>query len=138
MSSTRDPVDVVRTLYQLFSNGRLDETFALMAPDVTLSEPGDPALLPWAGRFEGHDGLRRFYEGLGTGLSEIAIDPGSLSVRAVTDEDVLVTGTERGVSRRTSKAYETESAWIWTVQDGHITRLRAFHDTAAMARAMRG
>ena len=82
------------------------------------------------------NGLTRFYEGLGSGLSEIAIDPESLSVRSLGDGDVLATGVERGVSSRTGKSYTTHSAWVWTVRDGVVTHMRAFHDTAAMHVAM--
>jgi ketosteroid isomerase-like protein len=136
MTSPRDPIEVVRTLYDLFSSGRLDETYAIMASDVVLFEPGDPGLLPWAGRFEGHEGLRRFYGGLAEGLTEIAIDPTSLSIQRISDTEVLATGIERATARRTSKTYETHSAWVWTVQNGRVTHLRAYHDTAAMALAL--
>lgn len=136
MSPSVDPVEVIGRLYALFADGRLEETLDLVDRDVVLLEPGDPALLPWAGRFEGHDGVRRFYEGLGQGLSEIAIDPSTLVVRSAGEGEVLATGTERAVSRRTSKSYETHSAWLWTVRDGRVIRLHAFHDTAAMAEAM--
>ena len=135
MPTTSD-AQVVQQLYRLFSEGRLGETLAIMAPEVVLLEPGDPDVLPWAGRFEGHDGVHRFYEALAAGLSEIAIDPDSLSIRSLGDGDVLATGTERAVSRTTSKRYETQSAWVWTVRDGRVTHLRAFHDTAAMIEAI--
>lgn len=132
---TQDPIDVVTKLYRLFGEGRLDETFELMHTDVVLREPGDPEVLPWAGTHEGHDGLRRFYGGLGEGLTEIAIDPESLQLCRAGDGGVLALGRERGVSSATGRAYETESAWLWTVRDGRISELRAFHDTAAMLQA---
>lgn len=132
MSSNRNPTAVVASLYDLFGRGQVDETFDLMHPEVVLHEPGDPALLPWAGVHRGHEGLRRFYAGLAEGLSEITIDADTLEIHAVGEDRVLALGTERGVSASTGKPYETESAWLWTVRDGRITELRAFHDTAAM------
>lgn len=131
------PVDVVKRLYRLFDEGRLEETFALMASDVVLSEPGDAALLPWAGEFHGHDGLRRFYDGLAAGLSQIAIDVEALRYLEVGEDSVLVLGTERGTGAATGRGYATRSAWLWRVRDSLITQLTAFHDTAAMADAMR-
>ncbi len=131
------PRDVVAELYRLFSAGRLEETFKLMDPDVVLIEPGDPDIIPWAGEFRGHDGLRRFYDGLGEGLSHIEIDPDSLRLIPIGGNRVLALGTERGTAARTGRQYETRSAWIWTVRQGRISHLIAFHDTAAMAAAMR-
>jgi ketosteroid isomerase-like protein len=131
------PSDVIGELYRLFGEGRVAETFPLMDPEVVLHEPGDPEVLPWAGEFRGHEGVQRFYDGLARGLSRIEIDPDSLELAEIFDGRVLVLGTERGVASDTGRGYETRSAWIWTVRDGRITHLQAFHDTAAMAAAFR-
>lgn len=136
-SSHDDPVRTVAELYRLFGEGHLEETFALMHPEVTLTEPGDPDVLPWAGEFRGHEGVRRFYEGLAEGLAEIQIDPDSLWLGRLDSGRVLATGTERGTAAGTGRSYETRSAWIWTVEGGLIRSLTAFHDTAAMTEALR-
>lgn len=132
-----EPLDVIAILYELFGQGRLDETFDLMDPEVRLVEPGDPDVVPWAGEFHGHDGLRRFYDGLATGLSSISIDPETLRLEPIGDDRVLALGTERGTSARTGESYITQSAWVWTVRDGRVAQLRAYHDTEAMTRALR-
>ena len=130
-------VEVVTELFRLFSQGRLEETFALMHPEVVMLEPGDPDVLPWAGEFRGHDGLRRFYAGLAEGLSHIEIESESLEVHALGDNQVLARGTETGTVAATGRSYTTGSAWIWTVEGGLIRGLRAYHDTAAMMDAFR-
>ncbi|MEZ4584861.1 MAG: nuclear transport factor 2 family protein [Gemmatimonadales bacterium] len=135
--STQSPIDVVRTLYRLFGEGRLEETFELMSPEVVLHEPGDAELIPWAGEFVGHEGLRRFYGGLASALSEISIDPASLRLVPIGADEVLALGTERATGAATGKSYESRSAWHWTVREGWITGLTAFHDTAAMEAALR-
>jgi ketosteroid isomerase-like protein len=135
-SPNDDPVRVVADLYRLFGEGRLEETFELIHPEVTLVEPGDPAVVPWAGQVHGHEGVRRFYEGLGGALSEIEIDPESLTLEPMPADRVLATGAERGTVARTGRSYETRSAWIWTVVDGRISGLIAYHDTAAMVEAL--
>lgn len=132
--TSMSPVDVVRTLYERFGEGNLDATYALMHDDVQLNEPGDPAVLPWAGTFRGHDGLGRFYAGLGEGLSSIAIDPATLELHNVEGGAVLVLGTERGESK-SGRTYVSHSAWVWETADGKITRMTAYHDTAAMEAA---
>lgn len=129
------PLRVVEELYRLFAEGELAQTFDLMHPEVTLLEPGDPECVPWAGVFEGHPGLRAFYDALGSSLNSIEIDADSLKLFPMDAGQVLALGTERGVSSATGKSYETHSAWLWTVEDGLIRHLRAFHDTAAMAAA---
>ncbi|NNM34882.1 MAG: SnoaL-like domain-containing protein [Gemmatimonadetes bacterium] len=129
------PLRIVAELYRLFAEGELAQTFDLMHVDVTLIEPGDPQCLPWAGTFRGHAGLHSFYDALGSSLSSIEIDADSLKLLPMDAGQVLALGTERGVSSATGKSYETHSAWLWTVEDGLIRHLRAFHDTAAMAGA---
>ena len=130
------PVAIVEDLYRLFGEGRLEETFDLMSEDVRLFEPGDDRIIPWAGEFRGHEGLRCFYRALGDALSEIEIVAESLRFLRVGEERVLALGTERGVVAGTGKAYVTDSAWLWETRDGRITRLAAYHDTAAMAEAL--
>lgn len=132
--SPTSPVDVVRTLYERFGEGDLEATFPLMHDDVELNEPGDPSVLPWAGTFIGHDGLRRFYGSLADGLSSIAIDPASLQLYLIGDDAVLVLGTERGESK-SGGTYVSHSAWVWQTSVGKISRMTAYHDTAAMAAA---
>lgn len=134
----RAPVETIQRLYRLFGEGRLEETFDLMHPDVRLHEPGDPERLPWAGTFEGHVGLRRFYDALGSSLSAIEIDPSTLELLAVGPDQVLAIGTERGVSSASGRSYSSRSAWLWTVEAGQIRSLQAFHDTAAMTEAFIG
>lgn len=136
-SNESEPVGVIRELYRLFGAGQLDETIALMAPDIVLREPGDPDVLPWAGVFEGHDGVRRFYAGLARGLSSLRIEPDSLRFLPLPRDQVLVLGTERGTSASTGRGYVTESAWLWKVRDGLVRSLTAYHDTWAMMNAMR-
>ena len=138
MREPRNRLEVVASLYAWFGEGRLEETFECMHPEVVLHEPGDPAVLPWAGTHVGHEGVRTFYEGLYHGLSQIAIDADTLVLREVGDAQVLALATERGVSSKTGRSYETRSAWLWTLRDGRISELRAFHDTAAMCRAFEG
>jgi len=136
MRKQQSPLEIVSSLYALFADGRLEETFDLMHSDVVLYEPGDPSIVPWAGTHVGHAGLNNFYEGLGTALSEITIDEESLDLTSMGPNRVLAVGTERGVSSKTGRSYETCSAWLWTVREGRIAELRAFHDTAAMSKAL--
>ena len=82
------------------------------------------------------EGLSRFYEALGTALDTIEIDPASLVLSPVGTSQVLALGTERATSAGTGRAYETDSAWLWTLEGGRITGLTAYHDTAAMAAAL--
>ena len=136
MTEQHAPEQVVARLYELFGEGRIEETFALMHPDVVIDEPGDPERLPWAGRFVGHEGLRRFYTALSESLSEIRIDPSSLTITSLPSGQVLALGTEHGVSAATGRRYVSRSAWVWTVAHSRIVALDAYHDTASMVSAM--
>ncbi|MGH2598551.1 MAG: nuclear transport factor 2 family protein, partial [Dehalococcoidia bacterium] len=50
---------------------------------------------------------------------------------------VLVLGFEQVRVRATGRTYENHWAFVFTVREGKITQLRAYHDTAAMAAAYR-
>ena len=134
----RREIEVIQELFRLFGDGRLNDTLELMDPEVILREPGDASVVPWAGEFRGHKGVQAFYAGLAAGLSTVDIDPDSLQFMNVDGGRVLTLGTERGTAKGTGQSYVTESAWLWTVVEGRITELSAFHDTAAMSRALGG
>ena len=137
-ASARGAIEVVAELYRRFGEGRLEDTLELMDSEVRLREPGDPAVLPWAGEFRGHDGVRAFYAGLAAGVTSIEIDPNSLRLLEVEGHRVLALGRERGTAAATGRSYVTDSAWLWSVEGGVVTELAAFHDTAAMEAALGG
>lgn len=131
----RTPIETVEEMYRLFSAGDMEATFALVADDYSMFEPGPQDILPWAGHFEGREGFQNFNAKLTDSISTISIS--NTKFENIGKGRVMVTGVETATSSSTGKNYRSESLWIWTVQNGKIISMRAYHDTEAMASAFR-
>ena len=89
-------------------------------------------LLPWGGRFRGHDGVREFFERLRN-----AIDSAVTVERFIEAGDhVAVTGRTRGHTRSGGTAFDVAIVHVWTVRDGRVSRFEAYIETPAMLAAL--
>ena len=67
---------------------------------------------------------------------------GALDVRFVAEEfiaageEVVAIGRIQGKTRKAAVPVDVPFAHVWTVRDGYLQRLRAFTDTALLARAL--
>lgn len=127
------PISVISQLFQFFAEGKIDELMNLFDENVVQFEPGPRSLLPWAGTFQGHEGMQEFLQSLGS-LEHQEID---IHEMIPVGDRVIVRGQEIGRFRSTGKTYVTESVWFWTVRNGKIVAMTAYHDTFAMVDAAR-
>lgn len=130
-----DSIAVMQELFRLFSEGQAERTFDMVSDDFEMFEPGPKGILPWGGTYNGRDGFIAFNQALKESLSEIRID--NVAFEDIGEGRVLMRGLETGVSAATGRSYVTDSVWIWTVRDGKVAAMRAWHDTHAMAEAFR-
>jgi ketosteroid isomerase-like protein len=122
---------LVRTFYESTVPGHRERLRAIQAPHVVYDMPeGMPVV---SGRFEGLDDvLERFLTGF----------YGALDVRFVAQEfvaqgeTVVAIGRIQGKTRKTSVPVDVPFVHVWTVRDGYLQRMRAFTDTAVLARAL--
>ena len=129
--SDRDAEQLVRAFYESTAPGHRERLRAIQSPHVVYDLPdGMPVA---SGHFEGlEDVLERFLTSF----------YGALDVRFAAEEFVTQGGTVvaigriHGKARKTSTAVDVPFVHVWTVRDGYLQRMRAFTDTAVLARAI--
>jgi hypothetical protein len=104
---------------------------ATMATDLAWELPGS-SVIPWAGRFAGHEGFTRFLTALGQHADAESFEPRHFIADG---EFVVVLGHERFRVKATGKTWTTEWAHAFTVVDGKITAFYEYTDTAAIEAA---
>ncbi len=122
---------LVRVFYESTAPGHRERLWAIQAPHVVYDLPeGMPV---GAGHFAGlEDILERFLTSF----------YGALDVRFLADEfvaagdTVVAIGRIKGKTRKGSVPVDVPFAHVWTVSDGSLRRMRAFTDTAVLARAL--
>ncbi|HEY2775622.1 MAG TPA: nuclear transport factor 2 family protein [Candidatus Binatia bacterium] len=132
MDETKDNETRVRAFYDATVPGHREALRGLQAPRVVYDQPeGMPV---GCGHFEGlEDVLERFLTSF----------YGAFDVRFVADEfvaagdQVVAIGRIDGRTREHGVHVDVPFAHVWTVRDGHLQHLRAFTDTAVLARALR-
>jgi ketosteroid isomerase-like protein len=123
-----DVTQIVLEAYDSRWRGDLDGTLACFHPDVEITSLGDPGMVPFAGRYQGLDGLRTYLDRL---------DARSLP-EVPTLEDLIVDGA-RAVVRwampvESGRAAATLRFIDVLSLDRHlIVAVEQFHDTAATA-----
>ena len=121
----------VRAFYEATVPGHRESLWRLQAPHVVYDLPdGMPV---GSGHFEGlRDVLERFLTSF----------YGAFDVRFVAeefitgDDHVVAIGRIEGKTREAAVPVDVPFVHVWTVREGYLQRLRAFTDTALLARAL--
>jgi ketosteroid isomerase-like protein len=121
----------VRAFYEATVPGHREALRGIQAPQVVYDLPEGMPI--GAGHFEGlEDVLERFLTNF----------YGALDVRFFAEEfiaagdQVVALGRITGKTRRAGVPVDVPFVHVWTVRDGYLQRLRAFTDTALLARAL--
>jgi len=126
----RDDVAVVQRIYEAFARRDVPAILALFHQDCTIYQS---SRLPWGGHYRGHEGLGEFLGKL-TGAIESAVT----TERYIDDEEghVVEIGRTRGRVLASGRTFDVAEMHLWTVEDGMVTSLASYIDTAAMRAAL--
>jgi ketosteroid isomerase-like protein len=93
--------------------------------------PNTPGI-PWAGTFEGHEGLQKFFAILDQEVDIEVFEP-----RAFIGErdTVVVLGSERVRTKGSGQSYEVHWAHTYRLSNGKVIEMREYTDTAKVAAA---
>lgn len=129
---------VAERLYEGLSEGRLD--LELLSEGI---EWVTPASLPWTPaeaddgsatvRYRGLEQFGRYLQSLLAAVE--GMKAVTTELLELEDGRILVLGKEIGQSKATGEKFTAPFAHLVTVDDGKVTRLEGFVDTAAMQRA---
>ncbi len=127
-------VMAVRSVYDNFAKGDIPAVLGVMAPDIEWIE-GSQDFLPHHGR---HSGPAAVAEKV-FGMVMAHFDEFAVVAERFHDagDVVVVEGRAVGKSKR-GEVLDAPACWVWTVQGGHITGNRNYHDTDAWRLALTG
>lgn len=126
---------LIKDVYAAFGRGDVAFIAARVAPDTLWDFAVQPSPVPWHQPVRGPEGVAAF---LGAFVSNVTL--GHFTPRrfiAAGDAVVVDVGLAYKVNR-TGRDVALDQVHWWTVQDGKVTRLRHFEDTAQVIAAWQG
>lgn len=127
-------LDPVKEIFRLFSEDNRDAMLNHISTDFRWRYHG-PDEIPWAGYYEGHEGVRRFFDVVDRHLSithfeiDDYIDAGS---------KVIVAGRSEARLLSNNNSYKAHWINIFSVKGDTVTALEDLYDTGAVLKALRG
>jgi ketosteroid isomerase-like protein len=128
-------IQAVQNTYKAFGRGDMRAILNAMAHNVDWLYVGRPEDVPFAGLRHGHEQLMELFTFIGKTIDVLEFAPHEIMAF---DDKVLVLGFERARVKATNRVFETDWTHLFTMQNGKVTSVRAFYDTATIAAAFRG
>ena len=128
-----DPVAVAQTFveaYRVHEAKMVDQIRHVLSDDLAVFVAGDPSQIPFAGTFEGPEGLQEFWNRFFALIERH--DKTSLNLQYfVCGHEVVAYGTERGRIRGHTTDQPTWLCLKFEVRNGQIVRFEDYFDTAS-------
>jgi uncharacterized protein len=119
---SEQPAESIVSSYEALNRGEIEETIAILAPDVVWRES---AQLPGAGELRGREAVRAFLADFLDSWERFE----QTVERTVTSGDrIAIVIRARTVGRGSGAEVETRYAHVWTVRDGLGVRVDAYRD----------
>lgn len=126
----QDNVDVIESAWDAFVRGDVDAA-TKVADDA--AEVVIPEAVPWGGTYRGPEGFREFLAKLYESFEELK--PAPEKILGADDDHVVVIAHATGKTKA-GKPFEGRSAWLYRLQDGKVTEVEQFLDTAKVLEAL--
>ena len=120
--------------YEAFGRGDMAALAEVMADDIEWVNPGDPAVDPNAGTFNGKEAVLGWFGGLASTLDFTTFEPRAFIAQ---NDTVVSLVYAESTARGTGRTLVNHEAHVWTIRDGRLTRFQNYQDTAAVAAAHR-
>lgn len=125
-------VDVIKRLYQAFSEGDLDSLSELLDNSVEWIESEG---IPYGGVFKGYEAV------LNGVFAKIETEWDNFTAHVdqfIDAGDIVVTlGIDSGTYKATGKKMSAPTVSIWTLKHGKVVKFRQYIDTLAVVKAIR-
>jgi ketosteroid isomerase-like protein len=130
-SSAENNKRVVMQGYEDFGRGDIDAVIARYTDDIEWVGYESPNI-PFAGNFHGKDGVRHFFQSLGSSMQALRFEP-----RQAIAEGNMVAVLGHGTWKLTANGQEVDSDWchLFELRDGKVCRFQDFDDSGQMAQA---
>lgn len=126
------PAFLMKSLFALFVLGDTPGVMELVHPEGEWFFPGDPAILPWAGKWRGRE-VEQFLETCKDSLDYLEYT--ITEFLPVDEERVVIVCRERCRVKATGKVFENEHIGIARIRDGLVYSWREWSDSAALQAA---
>ena len=131
--TTENTRRVVDELLERIGKGDVEGAVELFAPDAVWELPGDPDIVPWAGR-RAVEHIPQFFLTIGALTNRELFEVQRI---VVDGPNAVLIGRARVVVRATNKVIDTPFAIDIVVDaEGRISRYYMFEDSLAVARAL--
>ncbi len=121
-------VEVVKGIYDAFTQGDVPAVLGAFAPDIEWYEAEG---MPYGGLHRGPDAVAQNVFGpIAEDVDGFAVTPEEL---IGSDGTVAAVVRYTGTGKTTGKALDVPVVHVWDVRDGRITRFRQFIDTVKFA-----
>ena len=122
---------LVQQGYNLFAKGDIPGVLNLMSPNVTWELPLVEGV-PFTGRFQGVDGVGRFFKTLSDAMDILKFEPREFIAQ---DNKVVVLGQSRYRVKGQQDEFDTRWVDVLTVDKGKISGYQQYGDSAQLQRA---
>jgi ketosteroid isomerase-like protein len=127
--SSLSSVEVVQAIYEAFGRRDIAKAFALLHPDVVITQSDE---VPWGGTYRGHEGAQRFFSALTKHLnSKVEMER---LIRA--GDHVVAIGWTQGTVNTTGATFRVPFAHVWRVANGLATDVHFHIDHPTMLPAL--
>jgi ketosteroid isomerase-like protein len=116
-----DGVELVKSAFDAFSRRDLDALSKMCTPDLLVYPAGTAALTGKPAGYRGLDGLREYFDDLGSVWGSLELRPRTL--RAA-EASILVFGEVEGKTE--SGRSIADVIWVWRISDGLVASVEAF------------
>lgn len=126
-------VRTVQADFAAFGQGDIQTIINSTTENVVWKHAGNPAVIPFAGTFNGHEGVGRFFQNVGASVQIPVFEPMNFVEKGNT---VTSTVHIKGVVLATGKEYENMIDMVFTFDaDGKITNWEAKGDVSGLESA---
>jgi ketosteroid isomerase-like protein len=123
-------LEVVRRCLELFGRGEMEALLRYVDPAI---ETNEGAELPGAASYFGHAGLAMAYDHWASQWDDFRVE---LKELIDAGSDVVAVTRHHGTGRASGAAVEGLVAYVFTVDDGKLVRLRIFNTKAQALEAV--
>lgn len=124
---------LVQQGYKLFSQGDIPGVLKLMSPNVAWELP-KVENVPFTGKFQGVDGVGRFFSELAGAIDILKFEPREFIAQG---NKVVVLGENRYRVKDHKEEFDDKWVDVLTVENGKIARYEQYANTAQLERAFK-
>ena len=128
-------VALVKQAYAALGKGDIPTFMSLLADDVVWDMPHPREIVPFGGKWHGHEELKKFLEAMHdyTQMKQVKLDE-----FIAQNDKVVVIGYVKVLAKPLNREYENELVAVWTIENGKIKQMKDFMDTVQAVSAFQG